>query len=43
MHALLAVIDRLVVLNFGRKIAEGVPKEVMQLPEVHQIYIGIEA
>jgi branched-chain amino acid transport system ATP-binding protein len=43
VHALLAVIDRLVVLNFGRKIAEGAPKDVMQLPEVHQIYIGIEA
>ena len=43
VHALLAVIDRLVVLNFGRKIAEGVPREVMLLPEVHQIYIGIEA
>jgi branched-chain amino acid transport system ATP-binding protein len=43
VQALLAVIDRLVVLNFGRKIAEGVPKEVIQLPEVHQIYIGIEA
>ena len=43
VHALLAVVDRLVVLNFGRKIAEGVPREVMQLPEVHQIYIGIEA
>ena len=43
VQALLAVVDRLVVLNFGRKIAEGVPKEVMQLPEVHQIYIGIEA
>ena len=43
VHALLAVIDRLVVLNFGRKIADGSPKDVMQLPEVHQIYIGIEA
>jgi branched-chain amino acid transport system ATP-binding protein len=43
VHALLAVIDRLVVLNFGRKIAEGSPREVMQLPEVHHIYIGIEA
>jgi branched-chain amino acid transport system ATP-binding protein len=43
VHALLAVVDRLVVLNFGCKIAEGVPREVMQLPEVHQIYIGIEA
>jgi branched-chain amino acid transport system ATP-binding protein len=43
VHALNAVIDRLVVLNFGRKVAEGVPKEVMQLAEVRQIYIGIEA
>ena len=43
VHALLAVVDRLVVLNFGRKIAEGVPREVMQLSEVRQIYIGIEA
>jgi len=42
VHALLAVVDRLVVLNFGRKIAEGSPEEVMRLPEVHQIYIGIE-
>jgi branched-chain amino acid transport system ATP-binding protein len=43
VHALIAVIDRLVVLNFGRKIAEGAPQQVMRLPEVHQIYIGIEA
>jgi branched-chain amino acid transport system ATP-binding protein len=43
VHALLAVVDRLVVLNFGRKIAEGLPREVMQRPDVHQIYIGIEA
>jgi branched-chain amino acid transport system ATP-binding protein len=43
VHALLAVVDRLVVLNFGRKIAEGLPTEVIKLPEVRQIYIGIEA
>lgn len=43
VHALLAVIDRLVVLNFGRKIAEGTPKDVMQRSDVHQIYMGIEA
>ena len=43
VHALLAVVGRLVVLNFGRKIAEGVPKDVMQRAEVRQIYIGIEA
>jgi branched-chain amino acid transport system ATP-binding protein len=43
VHALLAVVDRLVVLNFGRKIAEGAPREVMRSTEVRQIYIGIEA
>jgi branched-chain amino acid transport system ATP-binding protein len=43
VHALLAVVDRLVVLNFGRKIAEGGPREVMRSTEVRQIYIGIEA
>ena len=43
VHALLAVVDRLVVLNFGRKIAEGAPREVMRSAEVRQIYIGIEA
>ena len=43
VHALLAVIDRLVVLNFGRKIAEGVPEEVMQRSDVREIYMGIEA
>jgi branched-chain amino acid transport system ATP-binding protein len=43
VHALLAVVDRLAVLNFGRKIAEGAPREVMRSPDVRQIYIGIEA
>jgi len=43
VHALVAVVERLVVLNFGRKVADGVPKDVMNLPEVRQIYIGIEA
>jgi branched-chain amino acid transport system ATP-binding protein len=43
VHALLAVVDRLIVLNFGRKIAEGAPREVMRSPKVRQIYIGIEA
>ncbi len=43
VHALNAVVDRLVVLNFGRKVAEGVPKDVMQMADVRQIYIGIEA
>lgn len=43
VHALLAVVGRLVVLNFGKKIAEGDPRAVMNSPEVRQIYMGIEA
>ena len=43
VHALLAVVDRLIVVNFGSKIAEGNPKEVMQSSEVQEIYLGITA
>jgi branched-chain amino acid transport system ATP-binding protein len=41
VHALTAVVDRLVVLNFGRKIAEGDPRQVMRSPEVAEIYLGL--
>jgi branched-chain amino acid transport system ATP-binding protein len=40
VHALTAVVSRLVVLNFGRKIAEGEPKAVMESEEVRTIYLG---
>lgn len=43
MHALVAVVDRLVVLNFGKKIAEGHPRTVLNSAEVRQIYTGIAA
>jgi branched-chain amino acid transport system ATP-binding protein len=43
VHALLAVVGRLVVIDFGRKIAEGEPKQVMDSREVREIYLGIEA
>jgi branched-chain amino acid transport system ATP-binding protein len=43
VHALLAVVDRLLVLNFGRKIAEGDPRTVMASAEVREIYMGIAA
>jgi len=43
VHALLAIVDRLVVLNFGRKIAEGDPRAVIASPQVREIYLGIEA
>ena len=40
VHALLAVVTRLVVLNFGRKIAEGEPQAVMNSEDVRAIYLG---
>ena len=40
VHALTAVVSRLVVLNFGRKIAEGDPQAVMNSDEVRTIYLG---
>jgi len=43
VHALLAVVSRLVVLNFGRKIVEGEPRAVMASDEVREIYMGIAA
>jgi branched-chain amino acid transport system ATP-binding protein len=43
VHALLAVVGRLIVLNFGRKVAEGDPQTVMNSPAVRQIYMGLEA
>ena len=40
VHALTAVVSRLVVLNFGRKIAEGEPQAVMASDQVREIYLG---
>ena len=41
VHALLAAVERLVVLNFGRLIADGVPREVMASRDVQEIYMGL--
>jgi branched-chain amino acid transport system ATP-binding protein len=43
VHALLAVVSRLAVLNFGRKIVDGEPRAVMASTEVREIYMGIAA
>jgi branched-chain amino acid transport system ATP-binding protein len=43
VHALIAAVDRLVVLHGGALIADGVPAEVIRRPEVAEIYMGIEA
>jgi branched-chain amino acid transport system ATP-binding protein len=43
VHALLAVIDRLLVLHGGRFIAQGDPHSVLKSPQVAEIYLGIDA
>ncbi|PZU24669.1 MAG: ABC transporter ATP-binding protein [Shinella sp.] len=43
VHALLAVVDRIAVIDFGRKIAEGEPAATMASPEVAAIYMGMES
>jgi branched-chain amino acid transport system ATP-binding protein len=42
VHALLAIADRLFVINFGQKLAEGEPQAVMNNPDVKRVYMGME-
>ena len=43
LHAIMSVADRIIVLNFGQKIADGAPSDVIADPEVRRVYMGIEA
>jgi branched-chain amino acid transport system ATP-binding protein len=40
MSLVMGISDEVVVLNFGRKIAQGRPKEIQADPEVISIYLG---
>lgn len=42
LHALNAVVERLMVLNFGKMLVIGEPKQVMASAVVNEIYLGIE-
>jgi branched-chain amino acid transport system ATP-binding protein len=42
VHALVAVVDRLMVINFGKKIEDGDPMAVIASPVVQEAYLGIE-
>src|SRR5216684_1655492 len=43
VHALLSVVDRLLVLHGGRFIAQGDPAEVIKSQPVREVYMGIPA
>ena len=42
MNLMASLCDRIAVLNFGTKIAEGTPEEVLHDPQVLEVYLGGE-